>query len=98
MEIEVSPAALRRGAAALHSLADQVRGDLVGTYHAVAPARAAGNPGWAATAANDATVVAVDAALAGLAGRCRSMAEALTAAALEYERTDDNASRRWFAW
>jgi hypothetical protein len=94
MDFEVSPTALRQGAAALHSLADQVRGELVGTYHAVAPARSA-NPEWAATAANDATVVAVDAAMAGLAGRCRSLADALTAAALEYERTDENASRRW---
>jgi hypothetical protein len=94
MDFEVSPVALRQGAAALHALADQVHGDLVATYHVAAPGRAA-NQQWAATPANDAAVVAVDATLAALAGRCRTLADALAAAALEYERTDENASRRW---
>jgi hypothetical protein len=96
MDFEVSPVALRQGAATLHVLADRVRGDLVGTYHAAAPDRFA-NPEWSATAANDAAVVTVDATLAGLASRCRTVAEALDAAALEYERVDENAGRR-FTW
>jgi uncharacterized protein YukE len=94
MDFEVSPAALRRGAAALHAVADQVRGDLVGAYHATAPDRFA-NTGWAATAAHDTTVATVDATLARLAARCRTLADALSAAAREYERTDENAARRW---
>lgn len=93
MDFEVSPAALRQGAAALQSLADGVRGDLVGAYHAVAPNRWA-NPEWAATATNDTAVVAVDATLTGLANRCRTLADALDAAALEYERADENAGHR----
>ena len=94
MDFEVSPVALREGAAALHALADRLRADLVGTYHARAPNRFA-NAEWAATATNDATVAAADTALASLAGRCRSLAEGLSAAATEYERTDENAARRW---
>lgn len=94
MDFEVSPVALRQGASALQALADRLRADLVGTYHPAAPNRFA-NPEWAATAANDAAVAAADTALAALAGRCRSAAEALAAAALEYERTDENAARRW---
>ncbi|GAA0895621.1 type VII secretion target [Virgisporangium aurantiacum] len=96
MDFEVSPVALRQGAAALQALADRVRGDLVATYHAAAPTRSA-NPDWPATAANDAVVITIDATLAGLASRCRTLAEALSAAALEYERTDENAGRR-LAW
>lgn len=94
MDFEVSAVALREGAAALHALADQLRGDLVGTYHARAPNRFA-NAEWAATASNDTAVAATDAALSALAGRCRSLAESLSAAASEYERTDENAVRRW---
>lgn len=85
--------ALRQGAAVLHALADQVRGDLVATYHGAAPARS--NPEWSATTANDNAVIAIDATLAALAGRCRTLADALSAAASEYERTDENAARRW---
>ena len=96
MDFEVSPVALRQGAATLQALADRVRGDLVGSYHAAAPNRFA-NPDWPATAANDRAVTAIDATLAGLASRCRTLAEALAAAALEYERTDENAGRR-IAW
>jgi hypothetical protein len=94
MDFEVSPVALRQGASDLHALADQIRADLVGTYHAAAPDRFA-NPEWAATAAGDAAVAAADSMLAALAGRCRSLADALASAALEYERTDENTARRW---
>lgn len=93
MNFEVSPQALRQGAAALTELAGEVRADLVRAYHVVAPPRGA-NHEWAATAANDAAVVSVEATLAGLASRCRGLADALVAAALEYERTDENAGRR----
>jgi hypothetical protein len=93
MNFEVSPQALRQGAAALNQLAGEVRADLVSAYHVVAPPRSA-NPEWAATAANDTAVASLDATLAGLASRCRTLADALLAAALEYERTDENAGRR----
>jgi hypothetical protein len=93
MDVEVSPLALRRAAADLAGLADRVRADLTGAYHAVAPDRFA-NTGWAATAANDTAVAAADAALSALAGRCRALAESLTAAALAYERADEAAAER----
>ncbi len=93
MSFEVSPQALRQGAAALTELASEVRADLVGAYHAAAPPRTA-NREWAATTANDVSVASVDATLAGLAANCRRLADALVAAALEYERTDENAGRR----
>ena len=60
----------------------------------VAPDRFA-NAGWAATAANDHAVASADAALAALAGRCRTLAEALRAAALAYERSDEAAAERF---
>ena len=94
MDFEVSPFALRRAAADLSELADRVRGELTGTYHAVAPDRFA-NAGWAATAANDSAVAAADAALAALAGRCRALADALTTAAQAYERADEAAAQRF---
>ncbi|GAA0929899.1 hypothetical protein GCM10009557_94130 [Virgisporangium ochraceum] len=93
MSFEVSPQALRQGAAALTELAGEVRVDLVRAYHVVAPPRAA-NREWAATMANDAAVGSVDATLAGLAAGCRRLADALVTAALEYEKTDENAGRR----
>jgi hypothetical protein len=93
MDFDVSPLALRRAAADLSELADRVRADLTGAYHAVAPDRFA-NAGWAATGANDSAVTAADAALAALAGRCRSLADALTTAALAYERADEAAAQR----
>jgi hypothetical protein len=93
MDFEVSPLALRRAAAGLSELADRVRADLTSAYHPVAPDRFA-NEGWAATAANDSAVATADAALAALAGRCRSLADALTTAALAYERADEAAAER----
>jgi hypothetical protein len=93
MDFEVSPLALRRAAADLTELADRVRAELTVAYHAVAPDRSA-NPGWAATAANDSAVAAADAALAALAGRCRSLADALADAARAYERADEAAAER----
>jgi hypothetical protein len=94
MDFEVSPVALRRAAADLGELADRVRAELTGAYHAVAPDRFA-NAGWAATAANDGAVAAADTALAAVAGRCRTLAEALTAAALAYEHSDEAAADRF---
>jgi hypothetical protein len=93
MDFEVSPLALRRGAAELGALADLVRADLTTTYHAVAPDRSA-NTGWAATAVNDAAVAAADAALGTVAARCRALADALSSAASAYERADEQAAAR----
>jgi hypothetical protein len=96
MAFEMSPLALRRAAADLTDLTelpDQVRAEPTGAYHAVAPDRFA-NSDWAATAANDCAVAAADAALAALAGRCRSLADVLSTAALAYECADEAAAER----
>jgi hypothetical protein len=93
MDFEVSPLALRRGAAELGAFADQVCADLTTAYHAAAPDRAA-NPGWVATAANDSAVAAADAALAAVAARCRALADALVSAASAYEIADEQAAGR----
>jgi len=42
----------------------------------------------------DETVASADAALAALAGRCRTLAEALRVAALAYEHSDEAAAER----
>jgi excreted virulence factor EspC (type VII ESX diderm) len=93
MDFEVAPSALRRGSTRLLELADQVRGELTGSYHRVAP-DALTNAGWAATAATGLAVIAADAALATLAAAARDLGDALRSAAAGYEAADEHACRR----
>lgn len=96
MDIDVRPAELRRAGVRLDGTADAVRDALTATYHGSAPDRTA-NPDWATTLAGDVAVTAAGDALAQLAGRGRTLAEALRDAADAYDRSDDRAAGR-FPW
>jgi hypothetical protein len=93
MDFEVSPGELRRGGGDLLATADEVRGDVTGAYHAVAPPAGA-NAGWTTTATCDAVATAAEAAFARLAGWCRDLGGALRAAADAYQAADEQAVRR----
>ena len=95
--MKVSPIELRRVAAALDSIRDELDGDAAAAAEPLSmPSEA--HPEWAATASLRALTAALDEGLVMVSRLCGEAAEAMRIAAGAYEAADDRAAHRFTAF